>query len=316
MKSGRILAYAFITALGLNVSAQSHATPTPGTPVGQSQITQNVAKLFDLAQQVFPELFSGAGDWHLFEGFYYKYFANTGTYIGIKESNVYLMGGPFGGEPISHGPIADALTMLEGALADSSEPFRNVAKALNVGDLISYFAEVTLEYGAGGNIPKVTIALELLGQEAIDGAASDKVKVTISGGSLSAPQSVLLWVNAEGIITRYDQNGFVVGMPQSNTFGTGIISGMLIALAAADSPIVKAAIDEQLSSNEAVTQNMGTGSISGVPVKTLSIQVGATGGPKITGELSDFGSFSMLTSLQSQLGFSATSFEIKHVVLR
>ena len=163
---------------------------------------------------------------------------------------------------------------------------------------------------------QAAVALEAQGQEQVDGATTDVVALTLTGNNLSAPVSYKMWVNAQGTIVKLRQNGYDFVMPTSNAVGAGLVSGMLIALKAADAPSVRAALNDTLQDSAAVSQKTQTRTISGLNVQTLSLQIGDGASTTVLLEVSDFGSFSMATKMSSTLGGSTTSFEITSAALR
>ncbi|MDP1932248.1 MAG: hypothetical protein Q8L60_12405 [Gammaproteobacteria bacterium] len=316
MRSNKFLSVLLVCVFMMTMSEKTLANATPGVAVSDSVMSQSAITLVSLAEQIYPDLFSGATSWRSFEGFYYKYYATTGVYVGINGSDLYLMGGPFGGDVTYQGSVADALIVLGGSSGSPTEPFKNIASTSNLADLIRYFRKIKLEYATGGfATTKVAVALEVLGQEAISGETTDKLMVTVTGGSLTSPSIAEMWVNSKGEVVKFSQSGMVWTMPHSNTFGIGLVSGMLLALAAVEQPIVKAAIANELKDNQAVAQKLENRVINGIPVKTLTIQISA-GSSSITTELSEFGTFSMATKMVSNLGFSTTSFEMMDLELR
>ncbi|MGZ0019975.1 DUF7453 family protein [Nitrosomonas sp. wSCUT-2] len=72
-------------------------------------------KIFNLAEQLFPEYFSPANvDDQLLEGFVYRYYPATKTYIGIKNGEVFVLGDVFGFGPQRIDTIENTLRFLEG----------------------------------------------------------------------------------------------------------------------------------------------------------------------------------------------------------
>lgn len=65
---------------------------TPERLIAHSSATEDffTDQLFDWAQRVFPQLFPGAPVAGLFDGYRYRYFAPTQTYVGVKAGQVYL----------------------------------------------------------------------------------------------------------------------------------------------------------------------------------------------------------------------------------
>ena len=74
----------------------------------------NEQRIFNLAEQLFPGYFSPANvDDQLMEGFVYRYYPTTNTYIGIKNGEVFVLGDVFGSGPKRIDTIENTLQFLE-----------------------------------------------------------------------------------------------------------------------------------------------------------------------------------------------------------
>jgi len=308
----------FLAGLALLCSLQVSAQSLPGTAVGDSAVSQSAITLISLAEQVYPSLFSQATSWRSYEGFFYKYFASSGVYVGISGADLYLMGGQFGSAPSHQGKIADAIIVLQGSSGAPAQPFKDVVAVKNTADLIRYFRRITVDYGTTSTLgnSQSSVALEVLGAETVSGTATDKLRVTVSGGTLSAPLAYDMWVDGTGVVRKLLQGSFEYPYPMSNTIGAGLVSGMLLALAAADTPTVKAGLNNQLANNAAVTQGTRNTSISGIAVQQYTLTIGTSASASVELELSDFGNFSMATRIRSVLLSTTTTFQMRDIQLR
>lgn len=71
-------------------------------------------KIFTLAEQLLPQYFSPANvDNQLLEGFTYRYYPTTNTYIGIKNGEVFVLGGAFGPDVQRIDTVDNTLQFLE-----------------------------------------------------------------------------------------------------------------------------------------------------------------------------------------------------------
>lgn len=71
-------------------------------------------KIFNLAEQLFPQYFSPPNvDDQLLEGFVYRHYPDTKTYIGIKNGEVFVLGDVFGSGPQRIDTIENTLRFLE-----------------------------------------------------------------------------------------------------------------------------------------------------------------------------------------------------------
>lgn len=88
-----------------------------GTPPNMSQISQLVAKAEELHADLFPSTAVDSA-FSILDGYVYRYYPSTTTYIGIKDSTVYVMGGAFGDAPVTIGTVANTLAELTGQPVD------------------------------------------------------------------------------------------------------------------------------------------------------------------------------------------------------
>jgi len=238
--------------------------------------------------------------------------------VGINGADLYLMGGQFGNSPSYQGKIADAVIVLQSSPGAPSDPFKDVVAVKNTADLIRYFRKITVDYATLSTLGNVqsSVALEVLGQETLSGAATDRMRVAVSGTNVSTPLVYDMWVDSQGIIRKLLQGTFEYPYPMSNTIGAGMVSGVLLALAAADSPTVKAALNNQLANNAAVKQGTRNTSVSGIPVQQFTLTVSTTLSVSFELDLSDFGNFSMATRMRTVLQSTTTTFQMRDIQLR
>lgn len=293
----------------------------PGTALDASTISTQINSLFTLAEQAYPSVFVGASGWRSYEGYTFKYFEGSGIYAGIKDGEVYLMGGPYGGSPVAQGNISNIISALQAYIANPNPtPTTPVAVAdfsaftapRTLADLITYFSSITMEYGSTAVLAQ--IKLDVLGQETISGASTTQLKVSISSGS-SAAAVYDMWVDSTGKTVRVRAGTFEYSAAQSEFIGAGLVSSFLIALAAGDSAQVKAALANEIQ-NPALSTKVTKRIIGSITADTVQITVAANGA-EITSYISDFGSFTMITEYSAKIGtFLTNSFEVIDMKLR
>lgn len=326
MLFNRLLCRLAMSVSLLGILPAVHAQSLPGTEVSETSVSQGAITLIKLAQQAYPSLFAQVTPWRSFEGFHYKYFAASGVYVGIKSNDLYLLGGSFGSAASYQGSVTNAIGVVQGSLGTSAQPFRDYVTARTLLDLIAYFKKLKINYGSSTAIGSATptvlqsaITLDVIGPETVNGATAQRLKVTLEGSTISTPLEYHMWVNGEGSVVRLIFNGFEYATAQAQLIGPGLVSSMLLSLAAADTPTVKAVVNNQLANNAAVTQSTRDNSIGGVPVKTLTITISDTATASISLDLSDLGPLSLATkftsSLKSLVSTSVTTFEITQVQL-
>ncbi|MBC53767.1 MAG: hypothetical protein CMQ34_15185 [Gammaproteobacteria bacterium] len=91
-----------------------------GTPPNMNQVSQLMTKAEELYADLFPSTSVNAA-FSILDGFVYRYYPSTTTYIGIKDNTVYVMGGEFGDAPVTIGTLANTLAELTGQPVDPIE---------------------------------------------------------------------------------------------------------------------------------------------------------------------------------------------------
>lgn len=67
-------------------------------------------QLFDYAQTYYPEHFPGRPATQTAAGWIYRHYAANGVYLGVRDGDVYVLGGPFGTEIVAAGPLTQFIT--------------------------------------------------------------------------------------------------------------------------------------------------------------------------------------------------------------
>lgn len=67
-------------------------------------------QLFEFAEVYYPEFFPGQATTASALGYLYRYYEGTGIYLGVREGQVYVMGGLFGSEPSAVGALTSFIT--------------------------------------------------------------------------------------------------------------------------------------------------------------------------------------------------------------
>lgn len=302
-------------------SAQLYSQQLPGIEVADSAVDQNAVTLVNLASQKFPELFSGGTPWRQLDGFSFKYFSATGIYLGVSAGNLYVLGGQFGDQASNLGKVTDIVVTLSSDAGTGAGGilFNDISSANTVKDLLRIFKTITVSYSTLSSIgnSEAAVSMEVQGSEAVNGVSAEKVILTITGNTLTEPQVYQMWVDDEGIILRLASlnNNFEYAPATANLIGTGLLSSMLLSLAAGDSAVVQGAISTELASTS-VSSRAVDATISGLAVKTLALETGIGSSAKIIFEISDFGDFSIMSKFESMVAGTSTSWELKNVVLR
>ena len=292
----------------------------PGTAIDEAAVSADVKALFTLAAQAYPTMFVGGSGWRSYSGYTFKYFSSSGIYVGIKDGQVNLLGGPFGNTITPKGSVAQVTTALQSYIAKlnttPTADFSGFIAARTLGDLVRYFSSLTMEYTSSSifGVATAQIKIEVLGQETVGGVAADTLRVTISGNGAPNPVSYDMAVDSSGTVQRLSMGGFQYTAAQAQQLGTGIVSSFLIALVAGDNAQVKAALSGELQSpalSTKVTQRI----VGNTTLPTIQITVEA-GGSNITSYISDFGNFTMMTRYSASIAGMTSGFEIIDMKLR
>ncbi|MES2605153.1 MAG: hypothetical protein V4603_09455 [Pseudomonadota bacterium] len=306
-------------------SAPAIVQAQPGTAIAETTVSADIVTLFSRAGQFYPNVFVGGTGWFSYSGYTYKYFPAAGIYAGVKDGQVYLMGGAYGNTPSAKGSVTALSNAIQNAITIAANAnnggstgggttvtsdFGNIALVKTSYDLPRYFDELTLEYGSTG--VTATLKMERVGTETTAGVSTEHMKVTVSSGSGSIVSD--LWVNSAGTVLRYNAGGFEYPAAQAQFLGPSVLSAMLISLAAADNAQVKAIIAETLKS-PSLSKSVATRTFSGVSAETLVLSI-VSGAFKYQAELSDFGDFSFMTSYRAEIGSLVSSFKVTSMKLR
>ena len=319
----RSIAVAVLLASGLSSTA---TMAQPGTPLADSAVSADIKTLFALAGQVYPAFASGSS-YYSFSGYTYRFFAGAGVYAGIKDGQAYLMGGPCGNAPSAKGTVAALTTALQNAAnalaqgggsstggAGTIADFGNITSVKTTYDLPRLFQELTMEWVSAGITSQ--LKMERQGVEAVGAVSTEKLKITLTATTLATPTIAEMWVDSTGTVRRYIANGFEYAPAQADLIGRGLVSSMLLALAAADATTIQVAIANELK-NPALSTKVSKKAIGGGSYDTLAVTIGTSASLNYQVELTDFGSFSMATRFQANIGaLTSTSFQVLSMRLR
>ncbi len=76
----------------------------PGDGIGPILMLEpKMDQLFDWAEGAFPEFFPNHQTSVVIVGYYARYYPSLGVYLGAKDKQVYVLGGPFGEVPSNVG---------------------------------------------------------------------------------------------------------------------------------------------------------------------------------------------------------------------
>jgi hypothetical protein len=295
----------------------------PGTAVDTAAVATELQNLLNLAQSAYPSTVpaASASGWRSYQGYMFKFYSATGIYVGIKDGQVYLLGGPYT-QITPYGSVAAVTSALQTRIAANANTagsattadFGGVIAAKTLADLKQRFSLLTMEWTSAIGSLRTTsqITLEVVGQETINGVDTDKMKITITGSGSTLAYD--MWVNSAGKTVRMAVGSFVYPDSQAEVLGATAVSGFLIALAAGDNPQLQAALNGQLS-NGALSTKVTQRTVGNTTVPTVQLTVAANGA-NITGYYSDFGSFTMLTQFSSTISTLSNSFEVINMKLR
>ncbi len=101
-------------ALSFMISASDTQAQTATTTTSAQSYTENgvtvsvdVKGIYEMANKIYPGLFRTPSVLREYQGYVYRYYRDSGNYIGIKDGQVYLMGKNFGNTltPTAYGNV-------------------------------------------------------------------------------------------------------------------------------------------------------------------------------------------------------------------
>jgi len=85
----------------------------PVTTAQAQTVSTQMQAVFDLAAQLYPNWFTNGSAPGLYQGYTYRYYAQSGIYVGVKDDVVYVMGGPFGSSITQQGTVTQVKAYLD-----------------------------------------------------------------------------------------------------------------------------------------------------------------------------------------------------------
>lgn len=89
-------------------------------------------QLMDFAEKAYPVYFPSHPGNALYEGYLYRHYPETGTYLAVNDGQVYVLGGEFGPEILSVGPLTKFITPVPGQVVDPPAPCTAVGVELGL----------------------------------------------------------------------------------------------------------------------------------------------------------------------------------------
>jgi hypothetical protein len=315
--------------LSLLLSANPlHAQNLPGVSLDEAGLSVDIKNLFQLAQQAYPTLFTNASGWRSHGGYTYQFYAASGIYAGVKDGNVFLLGGPFGSSIVQKGALTAAIGVLQDTVAkqqasgsgssgstsgttSGTDGFTTVKEFKTLADLVAGFSLITYETTTTLGSLKTTgqYKLEYKGESSVEGEAASELLITITGSTGAVPFS--MWVDSTGKILKLIHNiSGVEYKPQSTaqTIGTGLVSSFLLSLAGSTSPALTTAISD-LKKNAAFSSHVTKRAVGKYSLDVLTVEITGATGDKLSWEIADFGAYSMVIRYSSQGSISSTVLE-------
>jgi len=91
-------------------------------------LSSQAETLLQLAQDLYPSLFSNGSELGSLQGYVYKHYPASGIYVGFKDERLYLIGGQFGSSLTDMGLVSAAVTALQ---AEKAAQFNNIAPGVH-----------------------------------------------------------------------------------------------------------------------------------------------------------------------------------------
>lgn len=93
---------------------------TLASPTTLADTRSNAIRLFDFAEQSYPELLRPAApEVQKIQGFYVRHYSEQNIYLGIRGDDVYVLGGPYGDQLTFVGNTSDFINLPETDISDA-----------------------------------------------------------------------------------------------------------------------------------------------------------------------------------------------------
>jgi hypothetical protein len=307
MKSTNGFCKLFVGLVLMGQYFSAAAQTPPGSPLADTAVSQDVTTMFSLAAQIYPTVFSGGTGWYSYSGYTYKYFPAASIYAGVKDGDLYLLGGAYGSNLTPRGTVPNVIASLQKTLltvgVNSPADFSNIYPFKTIADIALVFSELTVSTYTKSNLVNITltssIQLSVLGTEVVEGTTATKLQVTVDGSNLTRPNVAQMWADANGNIVKLVLNGFEYAANLRQSIGVGLVSSILLGLAGPETPSVKAAIANELK-NPAFSQKLQKRTLDGKDLSSLVFTISdASGTTNVITEITDFGKFTMATRFET-----------------
>ncbi len=97
-------------------------TCTGGSSATTPTVSTTVQSVFDLAAELYPALFKNGSALGIYQGYVYKFFADSKIYVGIKDDKIYTMGGIYGDAIKEQGAVTAVLNLLQTTKTNLNKP--------------------------------------------------------------------------------------------------------------------------------------------------------------------------------------------------
>ena len=104
-----LLVAGLLAACGGGNGADAPTKTSTAPPVRALADAATVNALFDWAEQAYPVYFPSRRTNQFAAPYTYRYYPETGVYLGVDADRVYVLGGPFGGQPLFVGLVNNLL---------------------------------------------------------------------------------------------------------------------------------------------------------------------------------------------------------------
>lgn len=193
---------------------------------GPISLDTNAQNMLNLAENLFSNLLSNGSALKQLGGYTYRYYPGSGAYIGFKDGQVYVLGGPFGNALKSYGAVSKVTVSLQnyeasiqvdagdlGGGGDGNVDITGVYDLTIDGDISIIAQGITLPPQAFNVVITNVVAPDPSDVDAIDNVITE----TLEGVSGIADLKVVVTNNTDSRITfsvsfTATQNGASVSM--------------------------------------------------------------------------------------------------------
>lgn len=174
----KLALFASEASIGLREQRRQATAVTTAPPLAAAAVLVDpvdaATQLIDFGEASFPTLFPGHEPNLFWEGYVFRHYPSTGTYLGVREGMVFVLGGPLGEQVRAVGALTDFITPVvlrasvsigaaggELEINDSRSPLAGLKLTVPAA---TFNSASVVALGPGEGVPALDADLTLLGR--------------------------------------------------------------------------------------------------------------------------------------------------------